>query len=73
MVVPDKPQMTMKYSTCTLHSLITKSTNTHSEYLIIIAFPCEQWLHERASMLCVHMYCLDGKEESQLDASITVY
>ena len=30
---------------------ITKVTNTHSEYVIFIAFPLQQWLHERASML----------------------
>ena len=30
---------------------ITKATNTHSEYVITIAFALRQWLHERASML----------------------
>ena len=30
---------------------ITKATNTPSEYLILIAFPWQQWLRERASML----------------------
>ena len=30
---------------------ITKGTNTHSEYVILIAFPLQKWLHERASML----------------------
>jgi len=29
----------------------TKATNTHSEYVILIVFPLQQWLHERASML----------------------
>ena len=28
-----------------------KATNTHSEYVILIAFPQQQWLHERASVL----------------------
>jgi len=28
-----------------------KPTNTHSEYVILAAFPLQQWLHERASML----------------------
>ena len=27
------------------------ATNTHSEYLTPIAFPRQQWLRERASML----------------------
>jgi hypothetical protein len=30
---------------------IPKATDTHSEYLIIIAFPLQQWLQERASEL----------------------
>jgi hypothetical protein len=30
---------------------ITKATDTHSEYAILIAFPRQQWLRERASML----------------------
>ena len=30
---------------------IPKATNTHSQYVILIAFPQQQWLHERASLL----------------------
>jgi len=30
---------------------MTKTTNTHSEYTIIFAFPGQQWLSEPASML----------------------
>jgi len=30
---------------------IPKATNIHSEYVTLIAFPLQQWLHERASML----------------------
>jgi hypothetical protein len=30
---------------------IPKATDTHSEYVIVIAFPLLQWLHERASLL----------------------
>jgi len=30
---------------------ITKATNTLSQYLMLIAFPLQQWLHERALML----------------------
>ena len=26
----------------------TKATDTHSEYVTFIAFPQQQWLHERA-------------------------
>ena len=31
---------------------ITKTTNTHSEYVILIAFQLQRWLRERASVLC---------------------
>jgi hypothetical protein len=30
---------------------ITKTANTHSEYVIHTAIPRQQWLHERASVL----------------------
>jgi hypothetical protein len=30
---------------------MTKATNTHSEYVIFIAFPQQQWLRERAFIL----------------------
>jgi hypothetical protein len=38
---------------------ITKATDTHSEYVIIIAFLRQQWLHKRASVLCcTYIACL---------------
>jgi len=30
---------------------IPKATNTHSEYVTLFAFPLQQWLRERASMV----------------------
>ena len=39
--------------------LITKTTNTHSEYVILIVFPLQQWLYERTSLLrCTYIACL---------------
>jgi len=35
---------------------IRMSTNTHLDYVILIAFPPKQWLHERTSLL--HYTCL---------------
>jgi hypothetical protein len=32
--------------------LIPKATNTCLDHVILIAFPLQQWLHERVSMLC---------------------
>jgi len=29
---------------------VAKATNTHSEYVILIAFPLQRWLHESASV-----------------------
>ena len=48
-VQPDKPQMATWRMP--IVCWITKATNTHSEYVILTAFPPQQWLHERASML----------------------
>jgi len=43
---PSRPQVT---TWCTHRYWITKGTNTHSEYVILIAFPLQQWLHEQVS------------------------
>ena len=32
-------------------SWVPKATDTRSEYVIFIAFPLQQWLHERAPVL----------------------
>ena len=48
-VEPDRPQMKMwriRISRC-----IPKATNTHSEYVILIAFLLQQWLQHSARML----------------------
>jgi hypothetical protein len=38
---------------------ITKATDTHSEYVILIAFLRQQWLRERASVLrYTYIVCL---------------
>jgi hypothetical protein len=44
MVQPDRPEMTVwriRSAYC-----IHKATDTHTEYVIFIAFPRQQWLHE---------------------------
>jgi hypothetical protein len=52
-VQPGRPQMTIwrMHFSC----WIPKATNTHSQYVILVAFPLLQLLHERASMLS-HSY-----------------
>ena len=48
-VEPDRPQMTRWI--ILIAFLISSATNADSEYVIFIAFPLQQWLHERASVL----------------------
>jgi len=48
-LAPDSPQMTtgrMRFA-----CWVPNAANTHSEYVILIAFPLQQWLHERVSLL----------------------
>jgi len=45
-VEPDRPPMTT-YGT-RITCWIPKATNTHSEYVILVAFPLQQWLRKRS-------------------------
>jgi hypothetical protein len=49
LVEPSRPQMTVwrMRIACFIH----KATNTHTACVILIAFPLQQWLHERSSIL----------------------
>ena len=44
-VEADRPQMIWRMC---IACWMTKATNTHSQYAILITFPLKQWLHERA-------------------------
>jgi hypothetical protein len=48
-VEPNMPQITI----CCMRIAcwIPKTTNTHSEYVIVNAFPLQEWLHKRSLML----------------------
>ena len=48
-VEQDRPQMTIWRMR--IACWVTKATNTHSEYVILIPFLPQQWLRERASMI----------------------
>ena len=48
-VQPGRPHM--KTLRMRIACWIPKATNTHSEYVLLIPFLLQQWLHERASML----------------------
>jgi len=52
-VEPGRSQMTVWYThiSCCIH----KSANTHFEYVILIAFLLQQWLHKCTSVLS-YMY-----------------
>jgi hypothetical protein len=52
---------------------LTKATDPHSEYVILIAFPPQQWLKERPLMLrytylacLVSFYCVRCNTQAQL-------
>jgi len=51
---PDRPQMMHMYIAC----WITKATDTHLEYVILIAVLLQQWLHEYGLMLHLYVHCL---------------
>ena len=55
-VEPDRPHMTI-WRLC-IACCILKATNVHSDYILLIAFPLQQWLYERSSMLRLYLYCL---------------
>jgi hypothetical protein len=65
MVQPDKPHVTIWRMR--IAWWIPKTTNTHSEYVILIAFPQQQWLHERVWM---HVKCAS---HSQLNWAILLF
>ena len=51
---------------------IPKATITHWEYVIIVTFPLQQWLHERASMLrYTNIACLVHSYER--DSFLTIF
>jgi len=52
--VIDDNKIRRKHSAC----WITKAKDTHSEYVILIAFQLQQWLRQRASMLPLCIQCL---------------
>ena len=52
-----RPQMTIwcMHFAC----WVTKAIDAHSEYVILIAFPLQPWLHECASVFCyMYIACL---------------
>jgi hypothetical protein len=57
-----RPQMTIWRMR--IASWITKSTNAHTGCAILIVFPLQQWLQERASMLrFTYLACLVHSEK----------
>jgi hypothetical protein len=63
-IVPDRPQMVIRL--LRLACWIYKATNTHWEYVILIAFPLQHWLRECASMLrYTYVACHDLFEVAQ--------
>ena len=51
-------QATDDYQRMRTACLTTTTTNTHSEYVILIAFPLQHWSQERASIFGLYLYCV---------------
>jgi len=76
MAETDRPQIRIYYGACALQ--LTKVTDSHSEYVIVTAFPRQKWLCECASMLrlCIHFlplyyYCCRGSKACHSSMEIT--
>jgi len=64
-VEPSRPQMTIWRTL--IASCIPTATNTHSGYVLHIAFPLQKWLNEHASMLRYrYSDCLLGTRHVQM-------
>ena len=65
-VEPDRPQDSiLRYMQ--IACWIPKATDTHSEYVIRIAFPLQQWLRERASVVgCTYIVSLSAQTNFRL-------
>ena len=62
-IQPVTPQMTIWRTR--ISCWIPKAKNTHSAYVILLAFPLQKWLHERFSMLrCIS--CVIDRQGLQL-------
>jgi hypothetical protein len=49
----------MHYGACALHAAYLRlHTHTHTQYAILTAFPLQQLLQGRASMLRLYVHCL---------------
>ena len=55
-VQPDRPQMTVLRMR--IPCWVPRAANVHWEYAILIAFPRQQWLRERASKFRFYVHCL---------------
>ena len=57
MVEPDRPQITIQYGVCALHAGKSKARiQTHTQNVILIACPRQQWLRECAPVSRLYMY-----------------
>ena len=55
-VKPDSPQMEIRRMR--FACWINKATDMHSEYVILVSCPQQQWLFDRALMLLPYVHCL---------------
>ena len=69
---PDSPRMTTGHNRPACW--VANAANIHWEYVILIAFPLQQWFHERASVLCyAYIACLFKNNLYQMGNEVCCY
>jgi hypothetical protein len=54
-VQPNRPHKTIRRTR--IHCWITRATNTHPGYVILISLPHQQWLRKHASNVRLYLHC----------------
>jgi len=52
-------------------SSLIKAMATQFEYVILTSFLLQKWLHERSSMLCFYVICMDKQHSMQILVHVT--
>ena len=66
-----RPQM--KIWRMSIACWVPKTTNAHSEYVKLIAFPLQQWLHEGGSILCYTFCLVESHDKLQLPSVVRYF
>jgi hypothetical protein len=53
----DRLQVKIQDGTCVLHAHLPRATDTHSQYVILIVFPLQLWLHA-GLYVTIYVHCV---------------